>query len=74
MLDPKNVKPGQEQYEAYKASFPVVVDGKRTYPNLCAYDYRDHDGELFSCISPNLEDARFCRDRWLKRKLKAHPA
>ena len=72
MLDPKNIGPGQEQHEVYKSSFPKVIKGKRTYPTYCAYDYRDHDGELFSCIAPGLEEARAKRDRWLEKR--AHPA
>ena len=32
------------------------------------YDFRDHDGELFSCVSPTVEIARGRRDRWLWTK------
>lgn len=48
MLDPKNVKNGEEQSEAFTRG------GKRYYQ----YDYRDLDGELFSCVRDNLSECR----------------
>jgi hypothetical protein len=57
MLDPKNVKPGEEQYEY----FTDRVTKKRR----CQYDYRDDDGELFSCVRMTVEDCRRARNIWL---------
>ena len=68
MLNPQDIKPGQEQYEIYKSSFPKRINGHRTFPKHCAYDYRHTDGELFSCVAPTLENARKRRDSWLKDK------
>lgn len=48
MLDPKNVKNGEEQSEAF-------TRGSKRY---CQYDYRDLDGELFSCVRENLHECR----------------
>jgi hypothetical protein len=60
MLVPKNIRPGEEQYEYYKDRVSI----KRR----CAYDYRDNDGTLFSCIRLTLEDCRRARDAWLDKK------
>lgn len=68
MLNPQNCLPGQEQHEMYKTSVPKVVNGKRTFPKHCAYDYRHTDGELFSCVAPTLEVARARRDAWLEQR------
>ncbi|TCX52106.1 hypothetical protein C1I38_07890 [Dehalobacter sp. 12DCB1] len=54
--------PGQEQYE----KFIRKIGGKtKTY---FSYDYRDLDGELFSCVKPTLEACRAARDAWSKAK------
>lgn len=54
-------KNNREQYKDYYS--PVL---KKT---LVQYDYRDVRGELFSCVSPTLEEARKKRDEWLIAKL-----
>jgi hypothetical protein len=33
------------------------------------YDYRHTTSELFSCVAPDLENARYRRDKWLKSKI-----
>lgn len=55
--------PGQEQYEFFSRE----VRGKEK--EYCQYDYRDEDGELFSCIKPTLEACRDERDMWLVKKI-----
>jgi hypothetical protein len=60
MLDPKKLKPGQEQHEYYTDR----VSKKRR----CQYDYRDDDGELFSCVRLTLEDCRRARNIWLDQR------
>jgi hypothetical protein len=52
--------PGQEQYEYYKCSI--------TKKRRCQYDYRHHDGKLFSCIKLTLDDCRAARDKWLENR------
>ena len=52
MLDPRKLKPGQEQYEKYYSG----VGRKRTIK--FQYDYRDHNGKLYSAIGRTLEEAR----------------
>lgn len=54
--------PGQEQYE----EFSRKSGGKtKTY---FSYDYRDLDGELFSCVKPTLEACREARDKWIDER------
>lgn len=53
---------GSENYEHYTQRV-----GRKIY-NLVQYDYRHTDGELFSCVAPNLEEARRRRDKWLENK------
>lgn len=53
---------GQEQWEAIKLPSNRKINGVQ-------YDYRDEDGNLFSCIGINLAAARFKRDYWLLEKL-----
>jgi hypothetical protein len=48
---------GGEQYEEY---YSEIVKASRIQ-----YDYRDHNGKLFSCIAKTLEEARERRDKWL---------
>jgi hypothetical protein len=52
-------KPGQEQYE----TFTSKIGGKTK--KYCQYDYRNADGELFSCVKPTLEACRAARDAWV---------
>jgi len=59
MLNPKNLKQNEEQYEYY-----IDSRGRR----CCQYDYRAEDGKLFSCVRATLERCRTSRDEWLKRK------
>jgi hypothetical protein len=60
MLNPRNLTNGQEQYEFFKSSI--------TRKKAVQYDYRDTDGELFSCVKPTLENCRAARDAWLQKK------
>lgn len=61
MLNPKNINLGEEQHEYYK--------DRITKKRRCQYDYRDSDGELFSCIKITLEDCRAARDAWRQKKV-----
>ena len=54
--------PGQEQYEYFPAGFG------RKRRMWCQYDYRDMDGELFSCVRATLEECRKERDAWLQKR------
>lgn len=54
--------PGQEQYEKFSRRI-----GRKT-KTYYGYDYRDLDGELFSCTRPTLEACRKARDAWVKAK------
>ena len=60
--------PGQEQYE--KFSRKIGRKSKAFY----AYDYRDLNGELFSCVKPTLEACRQARDDWEKVKANGRQA
>ena len=51
---------GQENYEHYYSEVAKK--------ELCDYDYRDFDGELFSCIRPTLTECRERRNAWLNKK------
>lgn len=52
---------GQEQYETFCIN-------RRTRKKAVQYDYRDLDGELFSCVRPTLKECRGQRDIWLMKK------
>lgn len=54
---------GEERYEYFTPAF-----ARRTKKRFCQYDYRDTDGELFSCVAPTLEECCRRRDEWLQRK------
>ena len=54
------IEKGQEQYETFRSHL-----NKKPY---VMYDYRDHDGQLFSCVRPTLDKCRTERDFWLSRK------
>ena len=60
MLNPRAIGPGQEQHEMYTSNF--------TKRKMCQYDYRDADGELFSCVKQTLADCQADRDEWLTAK------
>lgn len=53
---------GSENYE----TFSTRIGRKRV--KRVQYDYRNTDGELFSCIGGTLEDCRKRRDKWLNAK------
>lgn len=59
MLNPQNIGRGQEQYECYK-------DYRKK--QRCQYDYRDEQGELFSCVRSTLAECRAARDEWKARR------
>lgn len=59
MLNPQNLRPGEEQYEVFTSRI-----GKR----MVQYDYRDNDGTLFSCVRRTLGDCRNARNIWLANK------
>jgi hypothetical protein len=61
MLDPKNLTPDHEQHEIFQAPRRMGRPGLKR----CQYDYRDFDGELFSCVAVSLEAAREKRNVWL---------
>jgi len=59
-LNPAGLCKGCEQSEMFG-----LFNGRQ----LCQYDYRHHDGTLFSTVAIDLKDARVKRDRWLDKKL-----
>ena len=54
---------GEERHEYFALS--IALRGKK---RLCQYDYRDTDGELFSCVAPTLEECSTKRDIWLNNR------
>jgi len=60
MLDPLILKNGEEQFEEYFSKISKKI--------LFQYDYRDIDGELFSCVVKTKEEAKEKRDEWLNEK------
>ena len=54
---------GEERHEYFTLSL-----SPRRNKRLCQYDYRDADGELFSCVAPTLEECREKRDMRLNKK------
>lgn len=67
MLNPKHLQPGQEQHEIFHGPRLAGVPGKP----YCQYDYRDKDGQLFSCVATTLEAAKTKRDKWLKERMES---
>lgn len=65
MLDPKNLKNNSEQFEEF---YPA---GKKRIPQnkMVQYDYRNGDGELFSCVAKSLSKAREKCSAWRMKKL-----
>lgn len=51
---------GTENYEV----FYTTIRRKRT--KLIQYDYRNEDGELFTCVKPTLTECRKARDEHFK--------
>jgi hypothetical protein len=47
---------GTENYETFK----------KGHVNYIQYDYRNSNGQLFSCVAINLQAAREKRDYWIK--------
>jgi hypothetical protein len=69
MLHPQNIGPGQEQYEMFTSPGRAGGNGKKH----CQYDYRDVDGELFSCVAASLEAAREKCRAWREKRQKRAP-
>ena len=57
-LAPK-IANGSENYEFYYSEI--------SRKELCDYDYRALNGELFSCIKPTLKQCREKRDEWIEQ-------
>ena len=49
---------GKEQHEYF-------TDPKHNGKEMCQYDYRHTDGDLFSCIKINRNECHKARDQWL---------
>jgi len=54
-------KAGQENYVYFN-----LTPRPRRKSRYCQYDYRTHDGQLFSTVAPTLEKCREKRDLWLQ--------
>ena len=56
-------EPGEERFEYY-------VDHSRPVRHRvkCQYDYRDPNGNLFSCVKPTLEACRAARYAWIAKQ------
>ena len=55
---------GHEQYETFYSAHR----GRRI--TRVMYDYRTHEGELFSVVAPTLKECRQKRDEWLAKRNK----
>lgn len=55
---------GQEQYETFYSYYR----GKKI--SRVMYDFRAHEGELFSVVAPTLRECRQKRDEWLAKRNK----
>lgn len=53
---------GTEKYE----NFQMGIGRRKRI--LVQYDYRNENGELFSCVKPTLDECRAARDKWLTAK------
>ena len=53
---------GEERHEYF-----TITLSPRRKKRLCQYDYRHRDGELFSCVSPTLEEAEQNGDQMKNR-------
>jgi hypothetical protein len=51
---------GEERWEYFWPGF-----GKHTMRRFVQYDFRLHNGKLFTCVKPTLEECREARDRAL---------
>ena len=65
-LNPQSLGNGQEQHETYRLG--SHMSRRLAGQTRVQYDYRHTDGELFSCVAPDLDAARKRRDAWLKNK------
>lgn len=59
LIDPKNLRPGQEQY--------IKFHSKIMRKSLYQYDYRDYNGKLYSGTGVTLADAKI---RVFKERMK----
>ena len=57
-----SVKKGEEKYMTYYSE-ALKID-------LVQYDYRDHDGILFSTVTRTIEEARKRKDKWVADRAK----
>ncbi len=55
-MDARNLKPGHEQKEVFYSHF--------VKKRLIQYDYRHTNGDLFSCIAEDSQDAYDKRAAW----------
>ena len=62
MLNQQNLAPGHEQYETFHAPGRMGKPGPERYQ----YDYRQLDGELFTCVAASLGEAMRKRNEWLQ--------
>lgn len=53
---------GSESYEYFSSGL------SRKRVRRVQYDYRTHNGQLFSCVAKSLDIARQRRDRWLEKR------
>lgn len=60
MSEPSLLLPGKEDYCNY---YSTIMKKE-----MVQYDYRDVDGELFSCVTNSIEEARAKKEEWLKNK------
>jgi len=60
MLDPKDLKNGEHQYEKYFST------NYKDY--LIQYDYRHTNGELFSTVKRTLKECEAVKDKWVARQ------
>jgi hypothetical protein len=68
MLNPKNLKPGEDQYEAFTPSLTRTGVPNRERRTYVQYDYRHTDGELFSAVDTSLDRCITRRDEWIAKK------
>ena len=57
MMNPENLKKGQEQFVQF------FRRAKKKF--MIQYDFRNWDGVLFSCVDFTLEKCRDRKDKWL---------
>ena len=67
--DPKDLKPGHEQL----ATVFEVPEGRSPMDSKMVYDYKDADGQIFTCIAENIDDARRQTREWFQSRHE-HPA